>query len=636
MNDLVQKWLNLVCTMLPRVSSAIVVRHDIANPVAIWPIRLSTSAVDPATTLSHDQATDLVALRSTVELAIQQHGPVLIEKSDQHRLLIAHPLQFSEMPGSDNQGANVSSVNFGVLGLILEAGASEKQVINRLLDWSCAWLKLLLERASPAEGIDFEPGVVNAASSNASSIDLHGLIQLSTRLMDLDDARQHTTILVSMMADYFSAKRGYLARLNRGNLKLEAISNEASFDAQVNIVGMAEAAMHEAIDLAESVHFAHGDTRDLVAHEMFVSEVNATGCSTILLRARDSLTGVLLLEWDSPIASTDHVSGVGEVAGNRNHWVSDELTDLTGALFGSLLTLRDQSQLGIVSRLGRSVREVMSKVVGPDWLVPKLLALMLLAVFLFSWFVEGTYEVSASATLEGKTQQAIVAPYDGFIASAEARAGDTVRAGQVLGRMEDKDLLLEMQQVESEKDSLNRQYRQALSDLNQSEARILKAKLSQVEAREALLAYQYQRVALTTPIDGIVLTGDLSRSKGAPVEQGQLLFEIAPLQSYLIVLMIAERDIGDIKPGMSGEVLLASHPGLKIPFIIEHISNVLVSAETSGVVFRTEGVVSGDFDVLRPGMEGFARVNIEQRPYAWIWFHRLFDWWRVKSWQYLP
>lgn len=611
MNDLAQKWLNLVCQMLPKVSLAILVLHDETEPVASWP----DNKVKPASVKTPDQSVDRAALLSTVVLAKQQQAPVLIDKSDQRKLLIAHPLRIGS-----------ASVDFGVLALILEAGANEKQVINRLLDWSCAWLDLLMQRSQSSSFAVVGPYSENKSTPATSG---NGLVTLITQLLNLDVTKKDTTILVSIISDYFSAQRAYLAMFKGEVLKLEAISHEASFDSKVNLVGLVEAAMYEAIDQGGNVHFDIQNPQDLIAHEQLLGEVAANCCLTIVLYANEAPIGALLMELDSP-------GSLSESERESERESEPEKNELLGSLLGSVLVLRRESQRGIANRAKRHALDAIAKVVGPERPVSKFLSLILISVFVFSFAVEGTYEVIASATLEGKTQQAIVAPFDGFIVSAQARAGDRVAEGQVLARMEDKDLLLEMQKVDGEKEAINRQYRQALSDLNQSEVRILRAQLSQIAAREELLAYQLIRISLTTPVAGIVLTGDLSRSIGAPVEKGQMLFEIAPLQSYRIVLMIEESDISDIEPGMSGVVLLASHPGLEIPFVIEHISSVLTSAETQGVVFRTEGVVSGDFDVLRPGMEGLARVSIDQRSFAWIWFHQLVDWWRIKLWQYGP
>ena len=35
---------------------------------------------------------------------------------------------------------------------------------------------------------------------------------------------------------------------------------------------------------------------------------------------------------------------------------------------------------------------------------------------------------------------------------------------------------------------------------------------------------------------------------------------------------------------------------------------------------------------MKPGMEGIAKVYVDQRRYAWIWTHRLVNWVRMKLW----
>jgi hypothetical protein len=55
--------------------------------------------------------------------------------------------------------------------------------------------------------------------------------------------------------------------------------------------------------------------------------------------------------------------------------------------------------------------------------------------------------------------------------------------------------------------------------------------------------------------DGVVVLGDLSQSLGSPVEKGQVLFEVAPLNSYR-ELRVDERDIAEVAVGQRGPLLL--------------------------------------------------------------------------------
>ena len=105
-----------------------------------------------------------------------------------------------------------------------------------------------------------------------------------------------------------------------------------------------------------------------------------------------------------------------------------------------------------------------------------------LVLGLFILLVPGTYRVTAPASLEGSVQRAIVAPFDGFILHAHARAGENVAVGQVIAELDSKELLLEQQRYSAERDEYNRQYRQALSDRDMAQSHIFKSQVSQAEA----------------------------------------------------------------------------------------------------------------------------------------------------------
>ena len=48
---------------------------------------------------------------------------------------------------------------------------------------------------------------------------------------------------------------------------------------------------------------------------------------------------------------------------------------------------------------------------------------------------------------------------------------------------------------------------------------------------------------MRAPFDGVLVSGDLSHSVGAPVERGEVLFELAPLDDYLVVLEVPEAEV---------------------------------------------------------------------------------------------
>jgi hypothetical protein len=52
--------------------------------------------------------------------------------------------------------------------------------------------------------------------------------------------------------------------------------------------------------------------------------------------------------------------------------------------------------------------------------------------------------------------------------------------------------------------------------------------------------------------------------------------------------------------------------------------------------FQVEAKMEHTSDLLRPGMEGVAKIDIDRRKMIWIWTHKLVDWVRLSLWAYQP
>jgi multidrug resistance efflux pump len=136
-------------------------------------------------------------------------------------------------------------------------------------------------------------------------------------------------------------------------------------------------------------------------------------------------------------------------------------------------------------------------------------------------------------------------------------------------------------------------------------------------------------------IDGIVVTGDLSQSLRAPVERGQVLFEVAPLDAFRVVLQVDERSIADVRVGQAGRLVLSGALSEELPFQVAKITPVSTAKEGRNY-FRVEATLARTPDRLRPGMEGVGKIAIDHRRLAWIWTHEVLDWVRLTLWSWLP
>ena len=255
------------------------------------------------------------------------------------------------------------------------------------------------------------------------------------------------------------------------------------------------------------------------------------------------------------------------------------------------------------------------------------------AVFLA--VADGQFRVAAKTVVEGAVQRAAVAPFEGYIAAANVRAGDTVRRGQVLATFDDRDLKLEQVKWESEKEQASRKYREALAKHDRAASRILAAQLNQADAQLALADEKLARTQLVAPFDAVVVSGDLSQLLGSPVEQGKVLFELAPLDAYRVILKVDERDIAFVATGQHGELALTGLSQAKLPFTVKTVTSVSTPQEGRNF-FRVEAQLLDTSARLRPGMEGVGKIDAGQRRLVWIWTRGFVDWLRISLWTWLP
>jgi len=193
----------------------------------------------------------------------------------------------------------------------------------------------------------------------------------------------------------------------------------------------------------------------------------------------------------------------------------------------------------------------MARLIGPAYIGLKLSSIGIAAVLAFFAIARGPYVITADAVLEGRVQRAVTAAMQGFILEARVRAGDVVGKGDLLAAMDDRDLRLERQKVISQRAQAESERRAAIAESNRARARILEAQAAQAEAQIALIDEQVARTRLLAPFNGVVVKGDLSQSLGAAVERGNVLFELAPLESYRIIMKVDERDITNVRVGQN-------------------------------------------------------------------------------------
>ncbi|MGI9591459.1 MAG: HlyD family efflux transporter periplasmic adaptor subunit [Myxococcota bacterium] len=494
----------------------------------------------------------------------------------------------------------------GVVAVRVEHGSAEgnaavKRAAGRLAA-GAPWLEALLR-------------------SSERQLRLVGVVETLATALEHEGLAPSSAAVATQLAGDFGCERVSIGLRRRGRMRVEAISNTTRFDVRSEAVRDLEAAMDEAADQDAPVFHPAPEgapARVALAHEALTRGRGVVW--TVPLGSEGRAVGAVTFEraepGPPPPAVIEHCKGLA-------------------ALLGPVLELKRQARESVTERWRERAREQFTRLRGPGHGQLKATvagsAVLLLAVLL----VPVDYRIKADATLEGRVQRAMVAGVEGFIAEANVRAGDLLAEGQVMARLDDRDLLIAQREGEGKRAQLVEEHWKALAEHDRAEANLLGAKIDQATAELDLVAAQLARTTLVAPFEGVVVRGDLSQSLGSPVERGELLFEVAPLDGYRIILKVDQSDIAEPAAGQAGRLALTALPGAVLPITVERVTPVSI-AEDGRNYFRVEAHLDEPVAGLRPGMEGVAKVEVGSRSLAWIWSHGLVDWLRLRLWAWLP
>ena len=447
------------------------------------------------------------------------------------------------------------------------------------------------------------------------------LVRLLVTLLEPDEAQAANVALVSELATLFAAERVSLGFLQGGGIALEAVSHSAHFDFRTRLGRAIADAMEEALDAEAPVHWPNGPQAIANRAHRLLCEQHQLGCAiSVPLVAHGAPIGALTLDYRArhPAAAN----------------VADRLARMA-TLLGPVLELRRRDARPLRTKLGEGLRDAIADWSGEERRAHKLVVGLALGLVLLLAVVPGTRRITATARLEGLVQRAIVAPIDGYVAESRARAGDVVAEGAVLGTLDDTELLLEQRKWTAREGELEKEYRAAVASRDRAEARIAHARLEQARAELDLVEEQLARTWLVAPFAGVVAVGDLSRELGRPLERGEVLFEIAPLDRYRIVLEVDETEIDEVEVGQPGRLKLTAQPDDDLALVVERVVPIAVS-EDGRNFFRVEAALEAHDASLRPGMEGIGKIDAGRRSLLWIHTHAMLDWLRLHIWAYLP
>jgi len=576
-------WLTLQCAMIGGVRRAVVLLAPTPGgqpvPMGRWPA---------------DDAGDLSALTEFAKVAAGRGRG--IAKSTQNAVLVGYPFVQNEQVG-------------GIVALEIASGSqAELRVVMRQLQWGGAWFRAALRSdGSDAESLS-QSRVVTVLEQVATSLE-HQSLKAASRAV------------VTEAATTLECERVSIGFVNGNHVHPHAISHSADFGKRSNLLRAIGAAMDESVDQRETLLYPPNDP-EAVQTTLATAALSEDGQGMCVCTVPFIVDGEFAGAWTFERRADRPFDG-GTV----------KLLQYLASVVGPILELKRREERWIGIKVAESARRQLARFIGPDFVGRKLFAVILALVTSFFAIYDTTFRVGADASLEGQMQRVVAAPMDSYIGDVNVRAGDLVKEGDLILTLDDRDLRLEQIKWETRKAQLERSRQDALGRKERAESRIYKSQADQAEAELQLLNEQLARTLIRAPFDGIVVSGDLSQSLGAPVERGEVLMEVAPLDAYRVAIAVDERDIRHIRTGQTGELILPSVPSETFPFAVTKITPV-AAAEQGKNTFRVEADLLVPSDALRPGMEGTAKIEAGERRLVWVWTRRFTEWLRVWVWSW--
>lgn len=445
------------------------------------------------------------------------------------------------------------------------------------------------------------------------------VIKTLAKILDQQNFSQSLHEFANCIAKCWQCSRVTIALSKNDKLTIQSISGVAEFDVRSALLVDIKSALQETYSHQAMILYPPSDDNEIpqFAHAALAKQVNHQALCSLPLIDNDQVIGSMLLERDKQI----------------NPQEKSQLQRMV-LLMSPIIALKQLKQMNPWQWFKLMGGKVLSSLFGSNKLGTKLVLSCIVGLFVFCATFTTMFRVDAEAAIEATKQRAVVAYVPSFLTQVERKAGDVVKQGDVLARLDVEELQLEKIKWVGERDKIIKEYRANLAQRDRSNVRILDAKRTQAQSQIDLLNAQIERATLRAPIDGVVIAGDLSQSLGSPVERGQLLFEIASLENYRLTLLVDEADIGWIKIGQLGHLRLRSSPDQSLAFSVNEITPVS-EAQGGANQFRVVASMQDAPISIRPGMAGFAKIEVEERAIGWIWIRSFLNWLRLTTWKYI-
>ena len=505
------------------------------------------------------------------------------------------------------------------------------------------WLSPQLDPRSYKDVVDFLQAAGQLAAGflrtrraellTATSEKLQLLLRLATELNGQLDPQALGQAVVNWGREITGCDRCALFGLQPdGQLAALAVSSVEVVDTKSSLVQAQLQLAEESLAAGQPTLFrkstpkteAEGDLGDYFFHSQ------ANEALTIPLAGRDGKkNGVLLLESHKDKAFDPGMNQLGIAVANQ-----------AGRALATLQTLQSIPGQVWLRRLQQTVAAWQAD--RQKWLLFRIVipVAVLLVLAFFPW----KFVVGGECTVMPRHHASAVTEAGGRIVEVLVNEGQAVTNGQILARTDDMELQQSLRIAEHEKARYesDADRLQLLGDDGGRRTSLLQA--GQLQRQLEQLQRRLAKTAITSPLDGIVLTKDLPARLGELLPLGGRFCEVGDVRQWDLLVRLEEGDVGvvdqrlreQLQQGrpLESEFLLRSMPGRKLTASISDTNAISQMSYQfpHANVFLVRADIAAVRDLpapLKAGYTGQGEIALGWKPLGYVATRRFVSYIRI-------
>ena len=250
-------------------------------------------------------------------------------------------------------------------------------------------------------------------------------------------------------------------------------------------------------------------------------------------------------------------------------------------------------------------------------------------------------KVSATGLVQPFVEVEVKSKASGVVTELPLEAGEPVRKGQVIARLDPEEILNQLEREEAalavarqnvrvqeeevhRSEELARQGLVSERDLEAARLELERARADEVATRISVadVKKKLDDTVLRSPIDGIVLekqveVGQVISSGVSNVSGGTTIAIVADLRKVFVTADVDETDIGTVREGLSVEVVPDAYPHKTFRGVVERI-NPMSKVVQNVTTFEVMTVVENQEGLLKAGMNANVDIVIAGRDDALV------------------